>query len=343
MGILERLWFMSKQKKHKKTKGKVETTVVEEHRTVDKTSLEDKIEAGVTEDITYSSEVDFDPNCQTKDHLGKGVAGFLYAENIFEDGKQWMCHACYLDWGVPAEEKYSASNVGQVTPFEDDSLANTYKPVSDSWDDLLKPSTGGVLDGKGSWSTGGSKVTATGTGYTSTYRTCSHNGQPFRFKDSEGEVRTVYLTAHSDRSKKRNEKAVPADFQVWLADAWLDKVGLLWSNVPLDWMPEPEVSPALFIDWPDMRTVPIEEVWPAVQGVGNMIAEGRAVEIGCIGAHGRTGTFVCLLMVAFGWPAQEAIDAIRKHYCSKAVETKAQSDMVFEFAERLTEVSHGGK
>jgi len=342
MGILERLWFMVKKKKQKKTKGKVETTVVVEQRTLEKESVEDKIEAAVVSDIVYSSEVDFDPKCQTVDHLGKGVEGFLYAQNIFEDGKQWMCHGCYLEFGVPAEEKYGPSN-GSKVHFDDDSLANTYEPVSQSWDDLLKPSTGGVLDGKGSWSTGGSKVTTTGTSFAVAARTCSHNGQPFRFKDSEGEVRTVYLTAHSDRSKKRDEKAVPADFQVWLADQWLDKVGLLWSNVPLEWMPEPEVSPALFIDWPDMKTVPIEEVWPAVQGVGNMIAEGRAVEIGCVGAHGRTGTFVCLLMVAFGWPAQEAIDAIRKHYCSKAVETKAQSDMVVEFAERLTEVRHGGE
>ena len=341
MGILERLWFMSKQKKQKKVKSKVKQTTVTEKVVIESNAkseaqVDDLVEANVTDGVMYSSEVDFDPRCQTVDHLGKGVEGFLYAQNIFEDGKQWMCHACYLDFGVPAEEKYGPSN-GQKIVFDDDSLANTYKPVSDDWDDLLNSSTGGVLDGKGSWSTG------TTTGKTWVGRTCSHNGQPFRFKDSEGEVRTVYLTAHSDRSKKRNAAAVPVDFQVWLADQWLDKVGLLWANVPLDWMPEPEVSPALFIDWPDMKTVPIEEVWPAVQGVGNMIAEGRVVEIGCIGAHGRTGTFVCLLMVAFGWPAQEAIDAIRKHYCSKAVETKAQADMVVEFAERLTEVSHGGK
>ena len=49
---------------------------------------------------------------------------------------------------------------------------------------------------------------------------------------------------------------------------------------------------------------------------------GKKVHAGCIGGHGRTGTFLAALVSAFG--EKDAIAYVRKHYCEKAVESSGQ-------------------
>jgi len=54
---------------------------------------------------------------------------------------------------------------------------------------------------------------------------------------------------------------------------------------------------------------------------------GKKVHCGCVGGHGRTGTFLAALTcVAAGEP--DAIAYVREHYCKKAVETKSQIDFL---------------
>lgn len=53
------------------------------------------------------------------------------------------------------------------------------------------------------------------------------------------------------------------------------------------------------------------------------IQEGKAVHIGCIGGHGRTGlVLAALVKIATG--NKDAIDYVRKNYCKHAVETYEQ-------------------
>jgi hypothetical protein len=50
---------------------------------------------------------------------------------------------------------------------------------------------------------------------------------------------------------------------------------------------------------------------------------GKKVHCGCIGGHGRTGTFLAALCSAAGEP--DAIRYVREHYCKKAVESARQT------------------
>jgi protein-tyrosine phosphatase len=58
---------------------------------------------------------------------------------------------------------------------------------------------------------------------------------------------------------------------------------------------------------------------------------GEAVEIGCLGGHGRTGTALACLAVLAGTPPDDAVAWVRATYCEKAVETDAQEQLVADF------------
>jgi hypothetical protein len=60
-----------------------------------------------------------------------------------------------------------------------------------------------------------------------------------------------------------------------------------------------------------------------VTWVCNQLHDGKTVHVGCIGGHGRTGT-VLSAIIAEALGEKDAIQYVRKHYCKKAVESKAQ-------------------
>lgn len=53
---------------------------------------------------------------------------------------------------------------------------------------------------------------------------------------------------------------------------------------------------------------------------------GLKVHAGCIGGHGRTGTFLAGLVSLFG--EEDAITYVRQHYCMKAVESTEQTEFL---------------
>lgn len=63
-------------------------------------------------------------------------------------------------------------------------------------------------------------------------------------------------------------------------------------------------------------------VWAAEQ-----ITLGKKVHAGCIGGHGRTGTFLAAL-VAYMTGNEDAITYVRENYCKKAVESTSQVDFL---------------
>lgn len=58
------------------------------------------------------------------------------------------------------------------------------------------------------------------------------------------------------------------------------------------------------------------------------LSAGKKVHAGCIGGHGRTGTFLAALVAAAG--NKDAVQYVREHYCKKAVESKAQVDFLMK-------------
>jgi hypothetical protein len=90
------------------------------------------------------------------------------------------------------------------------------------------------------------------------------------------------------------------------------------------------------LDWPDFG-VPADRahVVSALRSVLERAGRGEQVEVGCLGAHGRTGTALACLAVLGGHPAGEAVAWVRANYCDKAVETPEQE----AFVVRLDELS----
>ena len=83
------------------------------------------------------------------------------------------------------------------------------------------------------------------------------------------------------------------------------------------------------IDWPDFG-VPADasRLVAALRGVLSRARRGERVEVGCLGAHGRTGTALACLAVLAGYPAADAVAWVRTNYCPKAVETAHQEAFV---------------
>lgn len=63
--------------------------------------------------------------------------------------------------------------------------------------------------------------------------------------------------------------------------------------------------------------------------IAQALQDGKKVHVGCIGGHGRTGlVFAALVQVMTG--EKDAISYVRKHYCTKAVESAKQVDWLNE-------------
>jgi len=104
---------------------------------------------------------------------------------------------------------------------------------------------------------------------------------------------------------------VSPDFGVYLDERWQPP----WPHVRLD--------------WPDFG-VP-QDRGPVLEGLRralDLARDGRRVEIGCWGAHGRTGTALATLAVLTGLPRDDAVSWVRATYCTRAVETAEQEAFV---------------
>ena len=153
--------------------------------------------------------------------------------------------------------------------------------------------------------------------------------------------RTLYCSAwNSLKNGEYSGEAIDRipDLTVWLDPAWT-RENFVWVN---SWdavnilSDEPSIEiPSVYIKWPDMQTLPVDNIAPIVLELADRVRDDWKIEIGCIGGHGRTGTMACLLMVSLGYTADDAIRIIRKDYCASAVETKAQEEMVSNFEEYI--------
>jgi len=81
-------------------------------------------------------------------------------------------------------------------------------------------------------------------------------------------------------------------------------------------------------DWPDHRSIKISlSQWKELLDLCHA-RDIRKILFCCLGAHGRTGTAMATFLVAAGVAPKEAIELVRKHHCSKAIESRDQVEYI---------------
>ena len=155
--------------------------------------------------------------------------------------------------------------------------------------------------------------------YTPIVRECAHNRTPFSFNQH-----TLYLSGSMDRGTAA--QGPEPTVAVYFDGAWL-KGRVLSNNGMKKSQGEPHI---VYISWPDYGAVPVSQLMGVAQWALDQLDAGHTLEVGCAGGHGRTGTFVAGMMVLTGFPVKEALKEVRANYCHKAVESKAQEELLEE-------------
>jgi protein-tyrosine phosphatase len=147
---------------------------------------------------------------------------------------------------------------------------------------------------------------------------CRHNQSPFVLPSGS----TVYASAWRDVPMKRT----PPDVGVYFDTSWF----------PADCF-------AYAVGWQDygLPTISDLDVARTARAVLNHLDYGDRVEVGCLGAHGRTGTFLALLTImdsldtsgAYG--AKRAVQYVRDNHCYEAIETKGQETWLRRMSGKL--------
>ena len=139
---------------------------------------------------------------------------------------------------------------------------------------------------------------------------CRHNQDPVIFDSGVKVHASSSLTSYFEEAERS------PDFALYLDNSW-DSPGL-----------------AYILYWPD-RELPPESLWGAtVHAIVDTYKKAQAglmVDVGCIGAHGRTGTVLACMAVLDGMNYLEAIEFVREAHCSKAIETDEQEWFVNYF------------
>ena len=97
-------------------------------------------------------------------------------------------------------------------------------------------------------------------------------------------------------------------------------------------LPEPTPWPQRWLRWRDFRTPGDPEEARAALLEAWLRSADERVEVGCGGGRGRTGTALACLAVLDGVPPGQAVEHVRAHYDSRAVETPWQARWVRRFA-----------
>jgi len=139
----------------------------------------------------------------------------------------------------------------------------------------------------------------------------------------------MYASAWRDVPFKRAVSDCP-DLGIYLSYDWARGRPLVSPGLDIPpWGEEAGDFPLIYVPWPDYgvpdshRAVADVAVWMLQQ-----IAEGKILEAGCYGGHGRTGSLLACVLAAQGVYPGEAIRRVRDEYCSKAIETEKQCDLV---------------
>ena len=173
---------------------------------------------------------------------------------------------------------------------------------------------------------GGNKSSPVGNpGYTSSIGSmCSHDGMPAICKFGTG---TLYATGNRDDwDMSKLDLVISLTGQTLSQTVVLNKQAQ--SLLPLETYPNMQASlkAHVSINWKDGGAPPVNLNF--FSDVIDFIQTGKNVLVHCEGGHGRTGTFVTVLLhLAKHEPSkQDRIAWLRKTYCKKAVETADQME-----------------
>lgn len=76
----------------------------------------------------------------------------------------------------------------------------------------------------------------------------------------------------------------------------------------------------------------LREFCRAGEWVLDSLRQGKTVDVGCIGGHGRTGTMLATILVLQGVSGREAVERVWDSYCREAIETQRQVNFVLRVA-----------
>lgn len=94
-----------------------------------------------------------------------------------------------------------------------------------------------------------------------------------------------------------------------------------------------------FIDWPDFGIPANPKLAYHQIKSAYSLSKKINVEIGCIGAHGRTGTILaCMSIIDMDLNPNHAIEFVRDTYCNCAIETSKQENFVEYFWDLTNEL-----
>lgn len=153
------------------------------------------------------------------------------------------------------------------------------------------------------------------------------------------------LIMSSWRGTNGGKIASNADYCMFFTDEWRT----FWAppvesypsskGVPmlaLPTAPEFDLPPCAILKWWDFTTPPLTVIKYA-EMAADLIRDNKVVQIGCIGGHGRTGTFAALVGLSLGRfnSSGAAMAWLRENYCKDAIESKVQEDSVHAYAKSL--------
>lgn len=130
------------------------------------------------------------------------------------------------------------------------------------------------------------------------YKICRHYDREVKLKDH-----SVWASSMNDGLDRKT----PPDFGLYADWGWQP----YWRNE--------------HIDWPDFKSPRHPQIGAeAIIEAYERILDGKRVEVGCIGGHGRTGTIIACLALLDGIEVDKVIDFVRNTYCQQAIESKEQ-------------------
>jgi hypothetical protein len=160
-------------------------------------------------------------------------------------------------------------------------------------------------------------------------RLCDHWRRPVELLEGI----TVFASAYRDRPRGRLD-ADWADVGFYLDPAWAAHLMLCSPGFQPSFVSKPRTNVALY-PWPDFGE-PLNEkrFVRAVRWLLSQARNGRRIEIGCLGGHGRTGTTIACMLVLQGMETHRAIERVRRRYCDEAIETRDQELLVLSLDPR---------
>ena len=214
-----------------------------------------------------------------------------------------VCEICYGKGKLQYSEKHYCWLCQECVDY----FAQTIPDASAKWEHPQNP-----------------KATAK---FTPIVRECTHNRTPFSFNEH-----TIYLSGSSDRQTP--VQGPDPTVAIYLDVTWLK--GKVLSN---GGMKKPEGEPHIvYLNWPDYGVVEVQRLMCIARWALEQLEAGHTLEVGCVGGHGRTGTFVAGMMVVTGFHPDDAIKEVRTNYCPNAVESKPQEKLLQELYEQMDKV-----